>query len=182
MRPLVCPDPKRIRRRSDDRCQTTSEGRKTLDVISSKKRQPNDRKDLRHVLEGLSTNKLGAARRVEDRNSNVQKRERSESHGPHRLRELSCDRNLARARYAGMSHHTLPIRDLRDPGTARNQHDRWINEDPTRYHLFQAEKIRWRNHFRNEDEDPIRTRFSKEALQIVAWWRDFIFDEPKIYG
>ena len=77
----------------------------------------------------------------------------------------------------------LPIRDLRDTGTAREQHDRWMNDNPSRYHRFQAEKTKWRDRFIHEYKTPIRlTSFNGEALQIVAWWRDFIFDRSKIYG
>ena len=138
------------------------------------------------MLDGLSPNKEQSAGKLGDRHEgntqvgnsgknhcpSIRKRERSESARHHRSQE----------RYMGMSHPILPIRDLRDTGTAREQHDRWMNDIPTRYHRFQAEKTKWRDRFINEDKTPIRsTSFNEEALQIVAWWRDFIFNGSKVY-
>ena len=81
-----------------------------------------------------------------------------------------------------MSHSTLPIRSLLDPGTAHEQHERWISDDPMRFYWAQEEKAKWREYFIKAEKNPVGPNaFIEEAQQKIVWWKEFLFDGLKVY-
>ena len=80
-------------------------------------------------------------------------------------------------------HPTLPIRSIDDPGTAREQAERWILDDPSRRYWAEEQETKWRDYFYKADRNPAGPRtFRAEGQEQVDWWENFLFDGSKAYG
>ena len=77
--------------------------------------------------------------------------------------------------YVGMSHPSLPIRSLSDPGTANEQMVKWISEDPTRFPGIRENIAKWRKFFVKLKEHPEDLKIlNEDGRQQVKWWREFL--------
>jgi hypothetical protein len=80
-------------------------------------------------------------------------------------------------------HPTLPIRSIDDPGTAREQAERWISDDPSRCYWAKEQETKWRDYFYKADQNPAGPRtFRAEGQEQVDWWENFLFDGSRTYG
>jgi hypothetical protein len=76
--------------------------------------------------------------------------------------------------YAGMSHPSLPIRSLLDPGTAYVQMVNWISDDPTRFHGVQEDVSKWREFFVKSKKNPVEMEvYNEDGRQKITWWKEF---------
>ena len=74
-----------------------------------------------------------------------------------------------------MSHPSLPIRSLLDPGAANDQMVNWISDDPTRIHGVQEDIPKWRKFFVKLKEHPVDLEvYNEDGQQQVKWWKEFL--------
>ena len=85
--------------------------------------------------------------------------------------------------YKGVSHPRLPIRSLSENCTAAEQHQRWIDDSPTRSTEILPDINRWINHLRAAGPNPIHlVTLSPESLDVTRWWFEFLVEVEAIDG
>jgi hypothetical protein len=72
---------------------------------------------------------------------------------------------------------------INDPGTAREQAERWISDDQTRCDWAQEQEAKWRDYFDKADKNPAGPKaFDADGQEMVEWWKEFIYDGSRVYG
>ena len=80
-------------------------------------------------------------------------------------------------------HPRLPICKINDPGTAREQAERWISDNQTRYDWAEEQEAKWKKYFDEADKNPAGPNaFDADGQEMVEWWEEFIFNGSRVYG
>ena len=142
---------------------------RSVSVMNNEQCKPLKKKYNTHIAGGRETD-----RKTHDRTNHDRVRDRT-------------NRDLMRGQaplppstpssFKGLSHPTLPICSILEPGTPAEQYRKWVNKIPPRSTEIRLMIERWIEHFKLAKERPVALDdFEEEGTEQLVWWRQFLIE------